>query len=220
MVTLAGEFEKMEVVVATNGVNLNHNGVKESSVESCWLEEKKPVEATSLSSGSSDIEEEESSVGSPKRVSNKKRKRSKADAVKKASIAKSPRKNRTLKKRSGDDERKCEVKNKKQRSSVNKRVKKEEEVVVDDEKNWEQEHQLVPFIKSTSRHRSKNSDIWFGNEIDNNASCSRSESDLSDSHLKNENFNDCRSMTRSLKVTFVLYTMRKHCDENVLTNFV
>ncbi|KAL1199032.1 Lysine-specific demethylase JMJ26 [Cardamine amara subsp. amara] len=192
----------MEGLVAVNGVNLKHNGVKETSLESCWLEKKNPVEATSLSSGSSDIEEDESSVGSPpKQVSNKKQKRSKADAVNKA---KSPRKKRTLKKRqgSGDDDV-WKVKEKKQRSSVKRRVQKED-VVVNDEKLWKQEElQVVPFIRPKSCRRSKNSDssdLWFlGNEIDVSGLCSRSESELSDSHLKTENFNDCRNMTRNLK---------------------
>ncbi|CAH8251998.1 unnamed protein product [Arabidopsis lyrata] len=184
----------MDDIVSANGVNCKRNGVKDSSLETCWPEKKKPVEATSLSSGSSDIEEE-SSVECPKPVANQRRKRSKADEIK----AKSSRK------RKCDDEKKCEEKEKKQRSSVKKRATtwKDEEVVDDDEKKCEQELQVVPFIKATSRNRSKNADsadAWLvGNEIDVRASSSRSESELSDSHLKTEYFNDCRRMTRTLK---------------------
>ncbi|EOA37576.1 hypothetical protein CARUB_v10011915mg [Capsella rubella] len=183
------------VVVTANGVNLKHKGGKEGSKGTCWPEKKKLLVATSLSSGSSDIEEE-SSVECVKRVSNKRRKRSKADEIK----AKPSRK----KKRDGIGgvESKCEEVEKKQRSSVKRRAKEEEEVV-DDDKNWEQELQLVSFTKPTSRSRSKNSDsgdVWFpGNDIDVSASSSRSESELPDFHLKSENFSDCRIMTRNLK---------------------
>ncbi|XP_019090861.1 PREDICTED: lysine-specific demethylase JMJ25-like isoform X2 [Camelina sativa] len=176
------------LVVTANGVN---NGVKEK---------KKLVGATSLSSGSSDLEEESSSVECVKRVSNKTRKRSKADEIK----AKSSRKKRRV--GSGGDDDECEEKKKKQRSSVKRRAKEEveEEVVDDEKKNRERKLQVVPFSKATSRSRRKNSDsadVWFrGNEIDVvSASSSRFDSELLDSHLKIEYWNDCRSMTRNLK---------------------
>lgn len=199
-------FEEMEAVVtAANGVNLKHNGLMESSLESLqdsWPEKKKPVEATSVSTGS-DIEEE-NSVESPKRVSNKKRKRSKADEGSKAGKTKPSRKKRALKKEEGSgDEKKCEEKVK-QRSYVNRKA-----ITQKEEEEWEQELEVVSFIKATSRSKSRKldcSDIRFLEDVTDavSGSCSRSESDFSDSHLKNENFNDCRSMTRSLRVTFVL----------------
>ncbi|KAF8071414.1 hypothetical protein N665_1128s0013 [Sinapis alba] len=155
---------KMEAVVADNGVNLKHNGLMETKPE-----KEKPVKPTSLNSGS-DIEEEERSVGSLKRVSNKKRKRSIADEGRVAKT-KSSREKRTAKKRkeqrNGDDEKKPEEN---KRSSVKRRAKTKK-----------QELKLVPFIDPTDAV---------------NGSCSHSESD---SHVKNDNFKDCRSMTRSLR---------------------
>lgn len=157
----------MEAVVA--------DGLTES-LEDSWPEKKDSVKPTSDSSAS-EIEEE-SSVAFPKLVSNKKRKRSKANEVKEGKT-KSPRKTRASKKRdlcnegNGDGEEKV-----KQRGSVKR---KEEEA-------QEQQLQLVPFVKT---------DVV-------NGSCSQSESDLSDSRLKNGRFKYCRSMTRSLKVTFLL----------------
>ncbi|ANM60276.1 Transcription factor jumonji (jmjC) domain-containing protein [Arabidopsis thaliana] len=198
----------MEGEVATNGVILKHNGVKDISLETCWPEKKKPVEATSLSSGSSDIEEE-ISVECPKRVANQRRKRSKADEIK----------TKSSRKRKCDDENKCEENEKKQRSSVKKRATtwKEEEVVVDDEKKCEQQLQLVPSSKATSRSRSKKSvsvDTWLvNNEIDVSALSSRSESELSDSYLKTEYFNDCRSMTRSLKANLGELAICHQCSK-------
>uniref|UniRef100_A0A1J3J756 Lysine-specific demethylase JMJ25 n=1 Tax=Noccaea caerulescens TaxID=107243 RepID=A0A1J3J756_NOCCA len=177
----------MEAVVADDGVNLKRKGLTES-LEDSWPEMKDSVKPTSDSSAS-EIEEE-SSVAFPKLVSNKKRKRSKADEVKEGKT-KSSRKTRAWKKRdvcnegNGDGEEKV-----KQRSSVKR---KEEEA-------QEQELQLVPFVKTRSRNRN-HSDIRFHEDETDvvNGSCSQSESDLSDSRLKNDKFKYCRSMTRSLK---------------------
>ncbi|CAH8389099.1 unnamed protein product [Eruca vesicaria subsp. sativa] len=160
----------MEAVVAANGVNHKHNGLLETKPE-----KEKPVKPTSLSSGS-DIEEEESSVRSLKRVSNKKRKRSTADegrvAKTKSSKEKKAPKKRKEKTNDDDNEKKL-----KQRSSVKRRAKTKKE-----DKEREQELKLVPFINQTDAV---------------NSSCSHSDSD---SHVKNDNFKDCRSMTRSLRV--------------------
>lgn len=157
----------MEAVVTDNGVNLKHNGLMETKPE-----KEKPVKPTSLSSGSdTEEEEEERSVGSLKRVSNKKRKRSIADEGRVAKT-KSSREKRAAKRRKekiNGDEKKL-----KQRSSVKRRAKTKKE-----DKEREQELKLVPFIEPTDA----------GNSSD------------SDSHVKNENFKDCRSMTRSLRVT-------------------
>ncbi|ESQ35636.1 hypothetical protein EUTSA_v10006772mg [Eutrema salsugineum] len=165
-------MRKREAVVAANGVNLKHNGLMESKPEQdSWRQEKKkPVEPTSLSSGS-EIEEE-NSVGSPKRVSNRKRKRSIADEAK-VGKTKSSRKKKAAEKRNGDDEKKCEEKLK-QRSSVKRRGKEEEKL-----------EQSIYVLENET-------DVVYG-------SCSHSDSDLSDSNPKNGNFNDCRSMTRSLR---------------------
>lgn len=153
----------MEAVVTDNGVNLKHNGLMETKPE-----KEKPVKPTSLSSGSdTEEEEEERSVGSLKRVSNKKRKRSIADEGRVAKT-KSSREKRRKEKINGDE------KKLKQRSSVKRRAKTKKE-----DKEREQELKLVPFIEPTDA----------GNSSD------------SDSHVKNENFKDCRSMTRSLRVT-------------------
>ncbi|XP_018450448.1 lysine-specific demethylase JMJ26 isoform X2 [Raphanus sativus] len=155
---------KMEAVVADH----KRNGRMETKPE-----KEKPVKPTSPSSGSDveEEEEEERSVGSLKRVSNKKRKRSIADEGR-AAKTKPSREKRDTKKRkekgNGDDEEKKP----KQRSSVKRRAKTKKE-----DKEREQELKLVPFIEPTG-------------------SCSHSESD---SHVKNDKFNDCRSMTRSLR---------------------
>lgn len=183
----------MEAVVSDNGVNLKHNGLTETSPEDSWPEKKKPVESTSVSTGS-DIEEE-NSVASPKRVTNKKRKRSKADDCSKAGKTKPLRKKRALKK--------CEERVK-QRSSVNKKA-----ITQKEEEKWEQGLELVSIDKATSPSKSRNSDctdIMVLEDVTDvvSGSCSRSESDLSDCHPKNENFNEFRSMTRSLRVTFVV----------------
>lgn len=159
---------KMEAVVADH----KRNGRMETKPE-----KEKPVKPTSLSSSSDVEEEEERSVGSLKRVSNKKRKRSIADEGRVAKT-KSSREKRAARKRkekgNGDDEEKKP----KQRSSVKRRAKTKKE-----DKEREQELKLVPFIEPTG-------------------SCSHSESD---SHVKNDNFNDCRSMTRSLRVITTLF---------------
>lgn len=158
---------KMEAVVTDNGVNLKHSGLMETKPE-----KDKPVKPTSLSSGS-DIEEEEEeerSVGSLKRVSNKKRKRSIADEGRVAKTKSSREKraaNRRKEKINGGE------KKLKQRSSVRRRAKTKKE-----DKEREQELSLVPFIEPTDAGNSSESD----------------------SHVKNDNFNDCRSMTRSLRV--------------------
>ncbi|CAH2038183.1 unnamed protein product [Thlaspi arvense] len=173
----------MEDVVAANGANLKHNGVMK----------KKPVEPTSNSSAS-DIEEERS-------VSNSKRKRSKADEVK-AVKTESPRKKIAAKKLDSRKEGNGDVDEKKREEKVKQRspVKNKEE------EKCEEELQLVSYIKATSRNRrldlNTSDHQFFEDETDVvNGPCSHSESDLSDSHLKNDKFKDCRSMTRSLKAS-------------------
>lgn len=181
------------VVTADGGGNLKHNGVTESKTEDSWPEEKDSVKPTSDSSAS-EIEDE-NIVAFPKLVSNKKRKRSKADEVKKGKT-KSPRKTIASKKRDLCNEGNCDGDGEeqvKQRSSVKR---KEEEA-------QEQELQLVPFARTRSRNRN-HSDVRFHEDETDvvNGSCSQSESDSSDSRLRNDKFKYCRSMTRSLKVTF------------------
>ncbi|KAL0797701.1 hypothetical protein Bca101_052875 [Brassica carinata] len=166
----------MKDVVAANDLMER----KPEPLQDSCPEKKKPIKPTSLSSGSDiEVEEEESSVRSLKRVSNKKRKRSIADEDRVAKT-KSSREKRAAKKRiektNGDDDEKKPEEKPKQRSSVKRRAKMKKE-----DKEREQELSLVPFIEPTD---------------DVNGSCSHSESD---SHVKNDNFKDCRSMTRSLR---------------------
>ncbi|KAH0863847.1 hypothetical protein HID58_081058, partial [Brassica napus] len=172
-----GVLMNMEAVVTDNGVNLKHNGLMETKPE-----KEKPVKPTSLSSGSdTEEEEEERSVGSLKRVSNKKRKRSIADEGRVAKT-KSSREKRRKEKINGDE------KKLKQRSSVKRRAKTKKE---DKEREREQELKLVPFIEPTDA----------GNSSD------------SDSHVKNENFKDCRSMTRSLRAALGELAICHQCSK-------
>ncbi|CAN8305422.1 unnamed protein product [Cochlearia groenlandica] len=163
------------------------NGVIEISKESC--PEKKIIQdkATSIRSGSDIKEDEEDERFRQQVVSNKKRKRSKADEGK-------ARKRETLKKprKSGKDEVK---EKKKQRISVKKRIStKHEEEEEEEEEECEQESKLGSLT-------TKATDVGFLESVIDvsSASCSPSESHLSDTHAKNNVFKEWRSMTRMLK---------------------
>lgn len=217
--------------VVWNGVSLESSSIL---FQCSWLTRKKrtlkPFKSKSLSSSSGSREEECTRVRWPVRseVLNKKRKHWRADNDDSGVVKRNPKRRRKAtsdekEQHSEDDD--CTLENyiSKMRRIIAKSREEEEEdwmsksnskrrdrrkVELEEDKEWEEELELISKIKATSRSRSRNLGCAASERSPENVtdvsreSHSRSPtSEVSDSLLKNGISNDCTSMKNTSTVT-------------------